>query len=159
MNEKERLERRALAFFLRHYNRKNDTRYRIHIKQERPDFIVKDKFSGELLGVEISHIFHDKKEAMMILGRDASHIHGIITSDDHVRVLERILKKKAEKFLGYDFDGPIILVIRDYTPIFDAKNIFDPLVHFKMPASGFREVWYLNRTKPSKKWDRLVRLK
>ena len=159
MDEKERLERRALAFFLRLYNRKNATGYRILVKQERPDFLVKDRYSSKVIGVEISHIFHDKKEAMMILGRDPSHIHGIITAEDHIEVLQRVLKKKAEKFLGYDFEGPILLVIRDFNPIFDAKAIFDPKLHFKMPGSGYEEVWYMTRSKPIRKWDKLVRLK
>jgi len=159
MDEKERLERRALAFFLRLYNRQFDSKYRIHVKRERPDFEVRDKYTEDLLGVEVSHIFHDKKEAMMILGRDPSHIHGIITAEDHVHVLERVLKKKAQKFLGYSCDWPIILVLRDFNPIFDAQTIFDPRLHFMMPASGYHEVWYMTRTSPLKKWNKLVRLK
>lgn len=159
MDEKERLERRALAFFLRLYNRRFNTKFRILKKRERPDFEVKDKHDGQMLGVEVSHIFHDKKEAMMMLGRDLSHIHGIITAEDHVHVLQRVLKKKAEKFLGYDCDAPIVLVIRDFNQIFDAKTIFDPRLHFMMPASGYKEVWYMTRSSPLKKWDKLVQLR
>ncbi len=159
MDEKERLERQALAYFLRLYNRKFNTKYRLQHKRECPDFSVRNLYNGDILGVEISHIFHDKKEAMMMLGRDQSHIHGIISADDHVRVLERILKQKAEKYYGYDIDAPIILVLRDFNPIFNAKTIFDPRLHFCMPASEFKEVWYMTRTSPARKWDKLVRLK
>lgn len=159
MDEKERLERKALAFFLRLYNRKRRTKFRFHIKRERPDFEVRDKLSGKVLGVEISHIFHDKKEAMMFLGRDFSHIHGIITAHDHVDVVVEVLKKKAEKIKKYPFEGPIILVLRDFSRIFDAQTLFDYRLGLKVPASTYREIWYLSRSSPEKKWDKLVRIK
>lgn len=159
MREKEKLEHKALAYFLRLYNRQNSTKYRLLAKRERPDFEIKDKISGMVLGVEISHIFHDKKEAMMILGRDMSSFHGIITAKDHVQVLMRILKKKSQKVLGYPFDGPTVLVLRDFSPIFNARILFDQRLGLKVPNSKYAEVWYLSRTKPVKKWDDLVQIK
>ena len=159
MDEKEKLERDALTFFLRLYNKKTSAKFRFFKKRERPDFLVKDKVTKELMGVEISHIFHDKKEAMMFLGRDSSHIHGIITAKDHVDVVVRVLNKKSEKVKQYPFNGPIILVLRDFSKIFDAKTLFDDRLGLKVPASGYKEIWYLSRTKPIKKWDKLVRLK
>lgn len=159
MNEKERIEREALAYFLRLYNRRNNTKYRLWKKRERPDFEVRDKITKKVMGVEVSHIFHDKKEAMMFLGRDPSHVHGIITAQDHVEVLMRVLKKKAEKQRGYDIDSPVILVLRDFSKIFDVGTIFDERLGLKVPFSGYKEVWYLSRTRPVKKWDKIVRLK
>ena len=159
MDEKEKIERRALAFFLRLYNRNLQTKYRIFEKRERPDFEVYDKLTEAHLGVEISHIFHDKKEAMMMLGRDPSQIHGIISARDHVKVLTRVLNKKAEKVKYYPFDGPIILVLRDFSKLFDAEIAFDHRLGLKVPASNYREIWYMTRTKPIKKWDKLVQLK
>lgn len=160
MKEKEKLERMALAYFLRLYNRQLGTKYKILEKRERPDFAVVDKISNHILGVEISHIFHDKKEAMMMLGRDASHIHGIITAQDHVKVLMKVLEKKALKMITYPFNnGPIILVLRDFSKIFEAKTLFDPRLGLKVPKSGYSEIWYLSRTRPVKKWDDLVQIK
>lgn len=159
MDEKERIEREALAFFLRLYNRKRESKFRMTVKRERPDFVIENKLSDEVLGVEISHIFHDKKEAMMLLGRDESRIHGIITAQDHVDVLMSILKKKAEKVLGYPYDGPVILVLRDFSRIFDARTIFDPRLGLKIPGCEYKEIWYLTRSRPIRKWDKLVRLK
>lgn len=159
MDEKERIEREALAFFLRLYNRKFHRKYRLLVKRERPDFEVRDRFSGDVVGVEVSHIFHDKKEAMMMLGRDPSLIHGIITAKDHVDVLMEILKKKAQKIWGYDFDGPILLVLRDFSRIFSARILFDARLGLKVPASGYLQIWYMGRSRPWKKWDTLVRLK
>lgn len=153
------LERKALAFFLRLYNRKTRKKYRILEKRERPDFVVKDKLGGRQLGVEVSHIFHDKKEAMMFLGRDPSHIHGIISAEDHVKVFTEVLKKKAEKVKHYPFEGPIILVLRDFSQLFDARYIFDHRLGLKVPASDYKEIWYLARVGASKKWDRLIRVK
>jgi hypothetical protein len=158
MDEKERIEREALAYFLRLYNRRNASKYRLWKKRERPDFEVRDKVSKDLIGVEISHIFHDKKEAMMFLGRDESHVHGIITAQDHVDVLMRVLRKKAEKVECYPFDGPVLLVLRDFSRIFDAQTLFDVRLGLKIPASSYREIWYLSRTKPVKKWDAIVQL-
>lgn len=159
MDEKERIEREALAYFLRLYNRTHDARYKMTVKREKPDFEIEDKQKKSHVAVEVSHIFHDKKEAMMFLGRDDSEIHGIITAEDHVKVLMRILKQKAVKIYGYDFDGPIILVIRDYSKIFNEQDLFDPKLGLKVPASKYHEIWYLSRSKPVKKWDLLVQLK
>ncbi|MFH1653848.1 MAG: hypothetical protein ABIE74_07300, partial [Pseudomonadota bacterium] len=156
MDEKERLERKALAFFLRLYNRKFDAKYRLYKKRERPDFEVKDHITGKVIGVEISHIFHDKKEAMMFLGRDPSHIHGIITAQDHVDVLERVLHKKAEKMKSYPFEGPVMLVLRDFSQIFDTTILYNPKLGLKIPKSDYKEIWYLSRSKPIQKWDKLV---
>lgn len=159
MEEKELLERKALAYFLRLYNRKFNRKFQLLVKRERPDFEIKDKVSGDVLGVEVSHIFHDKKEAMMFLGRDASYFHGIISGEDHVKVLMQILKDKAIKIKSYDCDAPIILVIRDYSKIFDVETIFDPRLGLKVPQSDYLEVWCLGRSRPVSKWDLLVRLK
>lgn len=160
MHEKERIEREALAYFLKYYNMKRAKKYRLHVKRERPDFEIKDKISGTILGVEVSHIFHDKKEAMMMLGRDPSHFHGIITAADHVNVLTEVLKKKAEKVKYYPFVGPVILVIRDFSPTFNDQFLFDHRLGFKMPPStGYKEIWYLNSSGPETKWDKLTQIK
>lgn len=159
MDEKEKIEREALAYFLRLYNRKFDAKYRIAEKRERPDFEVEDRISGNRMGVEIAHIFHDKKEAMMMMGRDPSEIHGIITAQDHVDVFAEVLKKKGEKARSYPFDGPLVLVLRDFSRIFTPKFLFDERLGLKVPSSPYREIWYLARSRPIKKWDRLVRIK
>lgn len=159
MDEKELIERKALAFFLRLYNRKLGSKYRLLKKRESPDFEVKDAISGKRLGVEISHIFHDKKEAMMMLGRDPRNIHGIISAQDHVDIVMRILKQKADKIKRYDCDAPVILVIRDFSKVFSPRTLFDARLSFKVPSSGYSEIWYLSRTRPIDKWDKLVRIK
>jgi len=159
MDEKELIERKALAFFLRLYNRKLRTKYRLFKKRESPDFEVKDAVSGNFLGVEVSHIFHDKKEAMMMLGRDPRNIHGIISAKDHVEIVMRILKQKALKMKRYDCDAPIILVLRDFSKVFSVRSLFDVRLGFKVPSSGYKEIWYLSRSRPIDKWDRLVRIK
>jgi hypothetical protein len=159
MDEKEKIEREALAFFLRLYNRKFDRKFRLAIKRECPDFEIEEPKSGERIGVEVSHIFHDKKEAMMMMGRDLSTIHGIITAKDHVDVLMEILKKKAHKMYVYDRSIPIVLVLRDFSNIFTPRILFDERLGLKIPHSDYKEIWYLARSRPMKKWDRLVRLK
>jgi len=159
IDEKERIEREALTFFLRLYNRRKGTKFRMLNKRERPDFEVVDRISGKVLGVEISHIFHDKKEAMMFMGRDESQVHGIISAEDHVRVLVDILRKKAEKMKTFEYKGPVILVIRDYSQTFDLKTLFGYKMGLRVPRSEFKEIWYLSRSRPVKKWDELVRLR
>ena len=159
MDEKERIEREALAFFLRLYNRKFHRKFRLLVKRERPDFEVRDRWSDETLGVEVSHIFHDKKEAMQMMGRDDSPFHGIISAQDHVDVLMDVLKKKSRQAICYDCEYPIILVLRDFSPIFTARILFDTRLGLKIPASNYKQIWYLSRSRPAKKWDSLVRLK
>jgi hypothetical protein len=159
MGEKERLEREALTYFLRIYNKKRGRNYRCFERRERPDFTIRDKDGGTIIGVEISHIFHDKKEAMMILGRDPSNFHGIITTGDHGKVISYVLKKKSEKVKYYPFNGPVILVLRDFSSLFDASTIMKHTTGIKVPQSGYKEVWYLTRSNPERKWDELIRLK
>lgn len=159
MDEKERIEREALVCFLELFNKRSNTKYRLLNKRERPDFEIRDKKSGNVMGVEVSHIFHDKKEAMMILGRDDSDIHGIITAHDHIKVLMRVLNMKSEKVKHYPYDKDIILVIRDYSMTFDARFLMDHRLGLKVPASGYKEVWYLGRSRPIEKWDQLIRFK
>ncbi|MBN1282929.1 MAG: hypothetical protein JXA24_04065 [Proteobacteria bacterium] len=159
MDEKERIEREALTFFLRLYNRKKGTKYRFLRKRERPDFEIVERASRKVVGVEVSHIFHDKKEAMMFMGRDPSTVHGIISAEDNVKVLVDILRKKAEKVRHYPYRGPIILVIRDYSQTFDLRTLFGFKMGLKVPRSDYREVWYLSRSRPVKRWDELVRLR
>jgi len=159
MSEKERIEREALTYFLRVYNKKRGREYRCFERRERPDFSIRDKGGGTIIGVEISHIFHDKKEAMMVLGRDLSNFHGIITTCDHAKVINYVLKKKSEKVRYYPFNGPVILVLRDFSSLFDASTIMRYTKGIKVPNSGYKEVWYLTRSEPTKKWDELIRLK
>ena len=159
MNEKERIEREALTYFLRLYNRQEKTKYRFLEKRERPDFLVKDKHTKEIMGVEISHIFHDKKEAMMLLGRDPSYFHGIITTNDHIEVIKRVLLKKIDRVKYYPYKGPTILVLRDYSRIFNANTIESFELDIDVPWEYiYKEMWYLSRSQPVKKWDNLIRL-
>lgn len=160
MHEKERIELEAVHHFLRIYNKKRGRAYKILEKRERPDFAIREGDAGTtVVGVEISHIFHDKKEAMMVLGRDLSNFHGIITTHDHAKVINYVLKKKSEKVKSYPFQGPVILVLRDFSSLFDASTIMKHTKGIKVPNSGYKEVWYLTRSSPTKKWDELVRLK
>jgi hypothetical protein len=159
VGEKERIELEALNHFLHIYNMKRGREYAMFEKRERPDFTIRDRKGGALIGVEVSHIFHDKKEAMMVLGRDLSNFHGIITTGDHAKVINYVLKKKSEKVQGYPFDGPVILVLRDFSSLFDASTLMKHTKGIKVPPSGYKEVWYLTRSAPTKKWDELIRLK
>jgi len=159
VDEKERIEREALSFFLQYYNQKRRSRFKLLRKRERPDFEIRNQGTGKTLGVEICHIFHDKKEAMMMLGRDPSNFHGIINTADHAKVVNYVLKKKA--FVGqfYDCDHELILVIRDFSKLFDVHTLMKYKVGFKVPKCRFKEIWYLSRSTPEHSWDQLVRLK
>lgn len=159
MNEKERLEKEALTYFLRIYNRDHGTKFKLHKRRERPDFEIKNLNDDKIIGVEISHIFHDKKEAMMVLGRDPSNFHGIITTGDHAKVINYILTKKGEKIRFYPFKGETILVLRDFSRLFDVETILKYSVGLKVPKCGYKEIWYLTRSNPNRKWDQLIRLK
>ena len=107
---------------------------------------------------EVSHIFHDKKEAMMIPGRD-SNFHGIINTDDHADVINYVLKKKGERVNCYPYDGPVILVIRDLSRLFDSRTIKKHTTGIKVPNCPYKEIWYLTRGHHDHKWDEIIRLK
>ena len=58
MDEKYRLERAALDYFIPQYNHLMGTRLQFQKHQDKPDFIVTDLESSCQVGIEVKHLFY-----------------------------------------------------------------------------------------------------
>jgi hypothetical protein len=79
--------------------------------RERPDFSVRINKTGELIGVEVTGIFQNEEEAKIMWGKYKNWNKFTGDNEELINELQRIIYKKIEKVLEYDFDGRIFLVI------------------------------------------------
>ena len=100
------LERFADAYY-RHFGAElSDISYR-----DRPDFAAVDSFTLQTLGIEVTGVYQDEREAEINYWIDGEW--GIIIGnlDGLVSNINRALIDKAEKAKGYEEIGPFVLAI------------------------------------------------
>lgn len=86
--EKFALENATVDIFLNLFNFNHKDQYILVERRESPDFILKG-LNGELLGLEVAHLFYDSEEAKMLLGRSDNKVHGIEKFDDLVNTFKQ----------------------------------------------------------------------
>lgn len=89
--EKSALENAAVDIFLKLFNINHKDQYELVERRESPDFVLKSS-KGELLGLEVAHLFYDPEEAKMLLGRSANKMHGIEIFNDLLSAFNSLLK-------------------------------------------------------------------
>lgn len=87
--------------------------------------------NGELLGIEVAHLFCDPEEAKMLLGRSNNKMHGIEEFSD--------LQKQK-----YESTYPTSLVIRNGSPIFGMSDLFRDKERIYRP-SIYKNVWFVSK--------------
>jgi len=149
MNERLALERAACNYFLDSYNRLHDTAFEIVDHRDKPDFWARDTRSGEKIGIEVTHLFFDSREAKILLGRSPDGTHGTMTISELIERLNDLLAQKITQTAKYNFEGRLFLLVRVASPIFDKKDfeIFEDEITFP-PGNVLDEVWllFLNQT-------------
>ncbi|OKP88503.1 hypothetical protein A3844_07315 [Paenibacillus helianthi] len=142
-DEKYALENAALGIFLNLFNLNHKDQLKLVEKRESPDFVL-ENLKGELLGLEVAHLFYDSEEAKMILGRSNNDLHGIEIYENFISALNHLLKQKEKKILKYENTYPTALLIRNASPIFGMscllrnKNlIYKPRV--------YNNVWFVSK--------------
>lgn len=148
-DEKQILERDAIELFINISRAGRGVDYRIIAKQESPDFVLADEF-GNMIGVEVTHIFYDSEEAKMLLGRSDRKTHGLENLDGFIAELNIALKKKGEKGNNYEFDYPLSLLIRNASPLWGLSDIEHSLDKLQVPTGIYQEIWILTRDNSSK---------
>jgi len=155
-SEKERLEEYAIKYFTTAYPRK----LRSLEHSDKPDFTLFDESNQSKIGVEVAHLWHDKEEAKILLGRSEKIIHGIMNAADLIRALNELLVQKANKIIGFKKHDKFFLVIRVASPIFD-KSTFDMYEDdIICPANDYDEIWLvLDNNNKQERWTELKEIK
>ena len=144
MSERENLELAACELFVPLLNELRSTTYAIAKHQDRPDFVIKDDSTESEIGVEVSHLFYDRKEAKMRLGRgEPKKPHGVMNSNTMIAELNHLLQKKASDALEYSFDGQLFLLIRVASVIYDKGDFEMYIEDIVVPCKPFVEIWLL----------------
>lgn len=138
-SDKEGLEESAVKYFLEAYPRK----LRILEHSDKPDFILLDEDGQSKIGVEITHLYFDKNEAKMLLGRTREVEHGVMKAIDLINELNKLLEQKCNKIVAYKKHQSLFLVIRVTSPIFDITT-FDAYENSIIcPENNYDEIWLL----------------
>ncbi|RLC36773.1 hypothetical protein DRH29_03825 [candidate division Kazan bacterium] len=157
MAEKKKLEKAAFDYFIKSYNLFNGTNFQFNKHSDKPDFIAED--DGQMLGVEVTHLFYDDNEAKILLGRADKRISGIMKADELIKTLNIKLADKVEQAAKYDFKNRMILVIRVASPVFDKSDFDREENSIKVPQSVFSEIWMLFYDTNTQSWSDLKQLK
>lgn len=159
MNEKVRLEKAALDYFIKAYNSLRGTHLEFKEHSDKPDFIVKDSESNQIVGIEVKHLFYDPNEAKILLGRSAMPNHSLMSSTELVTTLNKLLKNANESAKKYEFKDKMFLIVRVASPVFD-KSPFDMFEGdiINLPTI-FSEIWLVFYDFSRQAWGDLKRLK
>lgn len=159
-NEKQLLENAACQCFLETHNRLHQTHFELLEHADKPDFLVRDSQSGEKIGIEVTHLYFDGREAQMLLGRRPNESHGVMTLDQSIPQLNELLYEKARSAVQYDFRGRLFLLVRVASPIFD-KNDFEMYQDdISSPSPNcFDQIWLLFRNQTTNTFSDLIQIK
>ena len=154
--EKEQLEKYAVEYFIKAYSKP----LKILKHSDKPDFTLIDEGNKSKIGIEVAHLWNDKKEAKILLGRSRQTRHGIMCANDLIKVLNILLSQKASKIKGFAPHDKFFLVIRVASPVFD-KSTFDMYENdIICPENEYNEIWLvLDDNNKSERWSELKCIK
>ncbi len=148
--EKRRLEHDAAKLFMRRYEKTFHAPIRdiIHNRPAKPD--VSCHLDGQLLDLEIAHLYGSESEAQQILrgGLPADtlealkELHAIRNTHNRLlHTLNSLLAKKAGKRYA---SSRVWLVIRNAHPAWHSEDINDLREHIQLPsAHPFEQIWVM----------------
>ena len=159
MNEKTKLEKAALDYFVEAYNNRGFTKLKFKKHSDKPDFIVEDSQTNRAIGIEIKHLYYDCDEAKILLDRSDKPIHNMMNSTKIIMKLNKLLQNAAESAKKYGFKDELFLIVRVASPIFD-KSSFDMFEgDIVIPSILFKEIWLLFYDFSRQAWGELKKLK
>ena len=167
---KRQLERDAAKHFLRLYEQMHQTPMRniSHNEPSRPD--ISCHLDGKPLDLEIAHLYASTSEARILSQELIDQLKGhqtpiirpniefepngkelelinylseLIAMSSQQRLLtalSRILNSKSKK--SYDSDR-VWLIIRNASPLWQAKDFQHCMQHFEIPENPFEQIWLL----------------
>jgi len=159
MNEKEKLELAACTCFLDSYNSSHSSAFRLAEHRDKPDCFAEDCNTGEKIGIEITHLYYDSREAKMVFGRLSQTTHGVMALTQLIEKLNSDLAEKVNRAAKYEFEGKLILLIRVASPIFDMQDFEMYREDICVPQlNTFAEIWLLFRNQSSQAFSDLLQL-
>jgi hypothetical protein len=153
--EKTLLEDYALKYLIEDYERQTGLKCKVISRQEGPDAVI--EINGNRIGLEITHLYYDREEAKILLGRSDYKQHGLERFDTLIYELNELLKKKAMKSYTYNCDYPVSLLIRNGSPIFGLSDFRNSIDHIYIPDNRYLNIWFLSRDDNDSRW-RLLEL-
>ncbi|MFH1207158.1 MAG: hypothetical protein V1668_00950 [Patescibacteria group bacterium] len=152
-NEKNRLEKSALEYFLSFYKKISGEPN----KGEKPDYTIKDKKTNSLYGIEIAHLFDGENGAKVSLGKETMY-EG--TTEDLINIhLNTLLSRKLTEVRNYKKTDKMVLVIRVGDQITEKEDIERLLGLVKLPDNQFDEIWLLIYNWQTEEWSDRIALK
>lgn len=162
MSEKTELEEAACNYFIDAYNQRRGTAFKIKQHRDKPDFVVEDPVSGQVVGIEITHLYYDPEDAKMLLGRSNKKLHephGPMNDTDWIDTLSTRLQEKDLAGREYNFEHRMFLVVRVAPSPFDKSTLQMYEDDIVIPPSAFDEIWLLLYASSRQAWTDLRRLK
>jgi hypothetical protein len=158
-DEKWLLEQNAAEFFVDALNAQLGTAYVVALHGDRPDIVIEDTNTHHQVGVEVTHLFYDAKEARMLLGRSGPVYNQSENIESYINRLNSLLGQKGEKAKGYADYGELALLVRVASPVFglDDFNRYESLI--EVPQCDYRYIWLLFYSFVENKWNLLKSLK
>jgi hypothetical protein len=124
-----------IAGFIEAYARLPESRqFEIVSKSERPDYLVKDKKSGQLYGIELTAVYHNDRSVPDVHMKEHNGVVDI--PDDQVeiekyteRLISAVIEKVGKARKWYDSKHPVILAIyvNEYIAIYLTKSEFEEI--------------------------------
>ena len=148
--EKIHLEHEAARIFMRRFETKTGLKIRdiIHNQPSKPD--VTCHLEGEVLDLEIAHVYGSEDEAMQILGRhidkdtsvELKQLQTIRGANNRLlSALNRILLNKAKKYYQ---TKKVWLILRNAHPAWTAKEIKQLRTDISIPSRHpFEQIWII----------------
>jgi hypothetical protein len=159
MSEKQDLELAACNYFVGSYNAIHRTNLKLVEHRDKPDCVVHDAVTGEHVGIEVTHLYYDAKEAKMVLGRLPKQVHGVMTITELIEKLNADMAEKTNRAAKYDFEDKLILLIRVASPIFDKQDfeMYGDEIDVPRP-NPFAEIWLLFWNQANRTYSDLMQL-
>ena len=162
MDEKWLLEQAAAEHFVAALNNMYATSYVVTEHSDRPDIVIKDLKTGDIIGTEVTHLFYDGAEAKELLGKSGENNNrpdNVIIVIKLIEKLNELLEQKAQKTKGYNHNYKLSLLVRVASPIFGTDD-FERFKHYiRVPVSEYCHIWLLFFDTNSEKWDLIKTLK
>ncbi|MHB8423786.1 MAG: hypothetical protein ACYDB9_01330 [Gammaproteobacteria bacterium] len=135
-NKTER-ENFEIAGFIEAYARLPESRqFEVVSKGETPDYLVKDKKSGQKYGVELTAVYQNDWSVPDVHIKGEKGVVDIPYDKDEIerytkRLVAAVIEKICKARKGYDSSHPLILAIyvNEYIAIYLGKSKFEEIVH------------------------------
>jgi hypothetical protein len=162
LDEKWLLEQAAAEHFVTALNNMYAASYAVIEHSDRPDVVIEDVNTGDLIGIEVTHLYYNGDEAKELLGKSGENNYRPGDVNIALRLIEKLndlLAQKAQKAAGYNHNNKLSLLVRVASPVFKIDD-FDRYESFiRVPVSDYRHIWLLFFDADSEKWNIIRSLK